>query len=71
MFGRKDYTPEEFEHGRSAVEKQLVAYKKLLRARAGETTDTQARAALDDFEGLFFNNMTLVLDRYSSTGSEW
>ncbi len=32
-------------------------------ARSGETGDGQTRSAPDDFEGPFFSNMTLVLDR--------
>jgi hypothetical protein len=29
MLGRKDYTQEELDHGKAAVEGQLTAYKKL------------------------------------------
>ncbi len=64
MFGRKNYTQEEFDHGKSAVEKQLAVYKKLVRATTSETTNKKLQSALEDFEGLFFNNMTLALDRY-------
>lgn len=42
---------------------QLAAYKTLVKAVATKTTDKSVDAALDDFERLFFNNMTLVLDR--------
>jgi hypothetical protein len=64
MFGRKNYTQEEFDHAKSAVETQLAAHKKLVAAIEGETPDKKVQSALGDFEGLFFNNMTLVLDRY-------
>lgn len=64
MLGRKDYTQEEFDHARSAVEMQLAAYKKFVGVRTSETIDKTAQSALGDFEGLFFNNMTLVLDRH-------
>jgi hypothetical protein len=62
MLGRKNYTQDEIDHGRSAVEKQLAMYGKLV--RASKTTDKKLQSALEDFEGLFFNDMTLVLDRY-------
>lgn len=52
MFGRKNYTREELDHAKAAVAHQLGAYKKL------------DGAAPDGFEALFFNNMTIVLDRY-------
>jgi hypothetical protein len=64
MLGRKDYTQDEVDHGKSAIEEQLAAYKKFVRASANETTGKKLQPALDDFEGLFSNNMTLVLDRY-------
>jgi hypothetical protein len=63
MFGRKDYTQEEFANGKAAIEKQLAVYKKLARAVA-KTSDKPAKLALDDFEGPFFNNMTVALDRF-------
>jgi hypothetical protein len=62
MLGRKNYTQDEIDHGRSAVEKQLAMDGKLV--RASKTTDKKLQSALEDFEGLFFNDMTLVLDRY-------
>jgi len=54
----------ELDHATSAVATQLAAYRKLVAARAGETATQAAPSAFDEFEGLFFNNMTLVLDRY-------
>jgi hypothetical protein len=59
MLGRKSYTREELDHGRSAVERQLAAYDKLVGA-----LPPPIDAAREDFEGTFFNDMTLVLDRY-------
>jgi hypothetical protein len=50
MLGRKDYTAEELDHARTAVAQQLAAYHKA-KGPAG-------------FEALYFNNMTVVLDRY-------
>jgi hypothetical protein len=63
MLGRKDYTQEELDNATGAVKQQLAAYKKLVKAVDG-TSDPKAAAALEAFEPLFFNNMTLVLDRY-------
>ena len=63
MLGRKDYTQEELDHATTAVNQQLAAYKKLADAVDG-ASDPEAAAALEAFEPLFFNNLTLVLDRY-------
>ena len=63
MLGRKDYTKEELDAASIAINKQLAAYKKLAKA-VDATSDAKARSALDDFEPLFFNHMTMVLDRY-------
>jgi hypothetical protein len=46
------------------VEQQLAAYKQLVKAVAGATTDDRIGAAVESFEALFFNNLTLVMDRY-------
>src|SRR5947208_4165950 len=64
MLGRKDYTQEELDNARTAVDRQLTAYTKLVKAIDGATSDPRVKSALDDFEPLLFNNMTLVLDRY-------
>lgn len=64
MLGRKNYTPEELDHCKAAVDQQLAAHKTLVKAVASATTDKKANSALQAFEALFFNNMTLVLDRY-------
>jgi hypothetical protein len=63
MLGRKDYTQEELDHAKKAIDQQLNAYNKLAKAVANETSDTKVTAALGDFEVLFFNNMVLALDR--------
>jgi hypothetical protein len=64
ILGRKKYTQEEIDQGKAAVEQQLAAYKQLVKAVASATTDERFDAAVESFEALFFNNMTLVLDRY-------
>jgi hypothetical protein len=64
MLGRKDYTKEELANARTAVDQQLAAYKKLVKAIDGATPDPKVAAALEAFEPVLFNNMALVLDRY-------
>jgi hypothetical protein len=60
MLGRKNYTLDEFDHGQAAIREQLSVYKKL----AGEiSSDHTSQSALAEFEELFFNTMTLMLDR--------
>ena len=58
MLGRKTYTREEIDAAKATVDSQLRAYRKL-----AKTVDPKAKAALEEFEPLFFNNMTLALDR--------
>jgi hypothetical protein len=60
MLGRKTYTKEELDHAKTAIDQQVAAYEKLVKA----TSDPKAKSALEAFEPLFFNNLTLVLDRY-------
>jgi hypothetical protein len=62
MLGRKDYTQEELDAARTAMSEQLTAYKQLAKA-VDATSDAKARSALEAFEPLFFNNLTLALDR--------
>ncbi len=64
MLGRKSYTRDEVDQGKAALDQQLAAYKKLAKAVASGTTDKKTSSALESFEALFFNNMTLVLDRF-------
>jgi hypothetical protein len=63
MLGRKNYTKEEVDHCKAAIDRQLAAYKALVKGVAN-TADEKAGSALAAFEAEFFNNMTLVLDRY-------
>jgi hypothetical protein len=64
MLGRKDYTREEYENGKSPIDELLAAYKKLVKAVTDATPDRKVQSTFDEFEGLFFDNMALVLDRY-------
>jgi hypothetical protein len=59
--GRKNYTREELDRGRAAIREQLAVYEKLTKATAAEQA---ANSGTEAFESLFFNNLTLVLDRY-------
>jgi hypothetical protein len=64
MLGRKTYTQEEFDHAKAAMDQQLAAYKKVVKAVGGATKDKKVDSALEAFEARYFNNMTIVLDRY-------
>lgn len=64
MLGRKNYTQEELEHGRAAVKEQIAVYKKHAKEITSQKTDKKLQSALENFEGLFFNDLTLALDRY-------
>jgi hypothetical protein len=63
MLGRKTYTQEEFDTARTAIGEQLAAYAELA-AAVQATSDPRAASALEAFEPLLFNTMTLALDRY-------
>jgi hypothetical protein len=63
MLGRKNYRQDELDQAKAAVDKQLAAYKNLVKA-VGDTSDPKAKAALEAFEPLFLNTMILVLDRF-------
>jgi len=63
MLGRKNYTQDEFDAARAAIDRQLAAYRRL-QAAVAAGGDADARSALDDFEPIFCNSMTLALDRY-------
>ena len=69
MLGRKSYTQEEFDHAKAAIDQQRAAYKRLVKAVATATTDKKVNSAREAFEARFFNNMTLVLDRYSESAA--
>jgi hypothetical protein len=64
MQGRKDYTQDELDHARTAVGTQLAAYHQLIKAIGSAISDPKVTSAVEAFEPLFCNNMTLVLDRY-------
>lgn len=64
MLGRKDYTREEIDNARAAVERQLAAYDTIVSAARDEPTGAKVRAAVEAFEALYFNNLVIVLDRY-------
>ncbi|MFA4965224.1 MAG: hypothetical protein WC709_06260 [Thermoleophilia bacterium] len=47
---RKEYTQEECDIGKAAVDEQFAACKPLVKAVAGATTDEKVQAAVDEFE---------------------
>ncbi|MCU1659024.1 MAG: hypothetical protein JWO57_3680 [Pseudonocardiales bacterium] len=53
MLGRKDYTQEELDHAKTAVDQQLAAYTKLVHAIDNATSDPKVVSALDAFERRF------------------
>jgi hypothetical protein len=59
MLGRKDFTQDELDHARAAVDEGLAAYRRL----AASVDGGGARAALDQLEPRFFNDLVLALDR--------
>ena len=75
MLGRKTYEQAELDNAKTVIDQQLAAYRQLAEA-IDATSDPKAKAALDGFEPLFFNNLLLALDRYfvhrlrSSTGKD-
>jgi hypothetical protein len=60
MLGRQTYTQKEIDDGRSAVQQQMAAYNVLIEAIGASK---RSQPALEDFEALLFNNLTLMLDR--------
>ena len=61
MLGRKTYTQEELDHCKAAIREQVAAYST---SAAAVATTKRGDAAFGAFEPLFFNNLTLALDRY-------
>jgi hypothetical protein len=55
MLGRKNYTQTEIDTARTAIERQLAAYDRLVSVTTG--------AARDEFDAVFFNQVLLALDR--------
>jgi hypothetical protein len=55
MLGRKSYTQEELDRAKTAIDRQLAAYEKLVNANDSATSDPEVTAALDAFEPLFLN----------------
>lgn len=64
MLGRTNYTANEIEHAKSAIDAQLKAYQAVSDAAEINPNDEDLNAAVDDFNSLFFNNLALALDRF-------
>ena len=67
MLGRKTYTQEELDHAKTAVAQQLTAYRKLVKAIDGATSDPKVTSALEAFEphGNPLNEVELMSDSFS------
>jgi len=61
MLGRKTYEPEELAQAKTAIDKEVRAYKKVAKAAAG---DDAAASAIAAFEPLFVNGLIMTLDRF-------
>jgi hypothetical protein len=55
MLGRKNYTQSEIDHARTAIERQLAAYDRVVASTKGP--------ARNEFDAVFFNQLLLALDR--------
>ncbi|MEJ1229626.1 MAG: hypothetical protein WDM88_01740 [Galbitalea sp.] len=64
MLDRKSYRQDEIDNGRNAIESMLTARIALLDAINSEDPEGTARSTLADLDPLFFNTLTLALDRY-------
>ncbi|MEO8696432.1 MAG: hypothetical protein ABI658_23160 [Acidimicrobiales bacterium] len=64
MLGRNKYTREELDQSKATIGAQLAAYKAVIRTTGGKAADKKVAAALEAFEPLFFNNLTIALDRF-------
>jgi hypothetical protein len=62
VLGRKDYTQEELDNAKAAIDEQLKAYRKLAKA-VDASSDPKVKIALEELEPVLFNNLTLALDR--------
>jgi hypothetical protein len=61
--GRKDFTHEDVDRARAAVNRQLAAFRTLAAAVTG-TDDEDAATALAELEPIVFAYMVLALDRF-------
>jgi hypothetical protein len=66
MLGVRNYTQEYMDGCRSRVDLDLSAYRKLVAAARKNPASNEARlnTAIEAFEGVFFNNMVLILDHF-------
>jgi hypothetical protein len=64
MLGREPILGQNLTTPGAAIDQQLAAYETLAKRVASATPERTSTFALKPFESMFFNNMTLVLDRY-------
>jgi hypothetical protein len=62
MLGRKDYTQDELDNGRTRIQEQVRSYRTMAKAVV-KSGDDGAERALARFEETFFVNLLLTLDR--------
>jgi hypothetical protein len=71
MLGRKNYTQEELDHAKTAIDQQLAAYKQLVKAIDNATSDPKVTSAREAFEPLLQQHDPRPLTATSSTDSAW
>ena len=64
VLGRKSYTREEVDACRAALDQALAAHAALTDAVAAATPADKVAAALEELDGVLFNDLLLVLDRW-------
>jgi hypothetical protein len=64
VLGRKSYTREEVDACRAALDQALAAHAALTEAVAAGTSADKVAVALEEFDGVLFNDLLLVLDRW-------
>ena len=63
MLGRKSYTRQEFDQAKAAIDQAIATYQRIAKA-ARAAPATKGDTALRTFEATYFNDLTIVLDRY-------
>jgi hypothetical protein len=64
VLGRKSYTRAEVNSCRAALDQALAAHAALTEAVAAATPADKVAAALEELDGVLFNDLLLVLDRW-------
>jgi hypothetical protein len=64
VLGRKSYTRDEVDACRAGLDQALAAHAALAEAVAAATSADKVAAALEELDGVLFNDLLLVLDRW-------